>query len=82
MKLVYRKEALKTLTRMPRPTALLIRDKVEALAENPYTTNNNVKALEGVEGYRLRVGDWRVIYRIDGDVLEVLRIAPRGGVYK
>lgn len=39
---------------------------------------------ETVEGYRLRVGDWRVIYHIDDKVLKILviKIASRGGVYK
>lgn len=82
MQLIYRKEASKTLFKLPRNTALTIRDKIEALAAAPFAGNNNVKVLEGVDGYRLRVGDWRVIYRINGGILEVLRIAPRGGIYK
>ncbi len=54
--------------------------KIEAYAENPASQANNVKALRGREGIRLRVGDWRVIMH-DGEVLDVLRIGPRGGVY-
>jgi mRNA interferase RelE/StbE len=35
-------------------------------------------------GYRLRVGDWRVIYDVDSGrlVIRVLRAGARGGVYK
>ncbi len=35
-------------------------------------------------GYRLRVGDWRVIYEIKGDelIILVLRIGRRGEVYR
>jgi mRNA interferase RelE/StbE len=40
-----------------------------------------VKTLSGRTGVRLRVGDWRVILDDQGDVLDVLKIGPRGGVY-
>jgi len=44
----------------------------------------NVKALRGGGRYRLRVGDWRVIYTLRDDVLVVLvvRIAHRREVYR
>ncbi|MDK9721349.1 MAG: type II toxin-antitoxin system RelE/ParE family toxin [Rhodospirillales bacterium] len=79
----YSSEVIVTLRRMPANTARTIRGKVERLAGNPYAPNNNVKALKGRPGYRLRVGDWRVIYELQGSVLvvEVLAIAPRGSVY-
>ena len=31
---------------------------------------------------RLRVGDWRIIYRINGDIVEILKIGNRKDVYK
>ncbi len=69
---------------MPRNVAVLIRSKIDALAADPYAPNNNVKKLKGSDDYRLRVGDWRVIYSlIDARlVIVVVRIAPRGGVYE
>jgi mRNA interferase RelE/StbE len=35
-------------------------------------------------GYRLRVGDWRVVYLLDREriVIQVIRIAQRGEVYR
>ena len=36
--------------------------------------------LEGEDAIRLRVADWRVIM-LDGEVLDIVRIAPRGSVY-
>lgn len=62
-------------------TAMLIRTKIEAYATNPASQANNVKSLKGREGIRLRVGDWRVIMDDQGNVLAVLEIGPRGGVY-
>lgn len=57
---------------MPRTTALLIRDKLRQLALDPHAPNINVAKLQGREGYRLRVGDWRVIYEIHDDRLVVM----------
>lgn len=80
----YSKAARKTLKGMPRTTAMLIMEKVEALAADPMGPNNNVKKLTNHPGYRLRVGDWRVVYLIHEQVLliAVVRIAPRGDAYQ
>lgn len=82
--IAYNRDALKTLSRLPRNVALLIRNKVIALARDPFARNNNVRALAGRPGYRLRVGDWRVIYDLDHGlrILAVERVAPRGGAYQ
>lgn len=77
----YTKAAIRALRRMPANTAALIRLKIEAYAEDPASQANNVKALKGREGIRLRVGDWRVIMDDRGTVLAVLEIGPRGGIY-
>lgn len=29
----------------------------------------------------MRVGDWRVMFVIDGDVMKIAAIGPRGGIY-
>jgi mRNA interferase RelE/StbE len=78
----YTRKALKALRRMPADTAQRIIAKIEQYAEEPETQGNNVTALKGREGIRLRVGDWRVIMNDDGVVLAVLEIGPRGSVYE
>lgn len=78
----YTRQALKALRRMPADTAQRIIAKIEQYAEEPETQANNVTALKGREGIRLRVGDWRVIMNDDGVVLAVLEIGPRGSVYE
>lgn len=65
---------------MPANSARRIIEKIEAYASDPASQGNNVKALRGRDGIRLRVGDWRVIM-IDGVVLDVLEIGPRGSIY-
>lgn len=77
----YSRSALKTLRKMPRDTAERIMGKVDQYAADPASQANNVKALQGRDGIRLRVGDWRVIMR-DGEVLAVLEIGPRGSIYE
>lgn len=81
MEITYTKTAIKALRRMPRNTADRIRSKIEDYATDPASQANNVKALKGRGGIRLRVGDWRVIMDDRGTVLAVLDIGPRGGVY-
>ena len=44
-----------------------------------------VKKMAGTDGFwRIRVGDWRIIYRVEDVQLLVLviKMAPRGGVYR
>lgn len=80
----FTKQADRALRKMSRKTARLIREKLDQLAQDPYARNPNVTRLQGRPGYRLRVGDWRVIYELEDDrlVIMVLKVAPRGGVYR
>jgi mRNA interferase RelE/StbE len=82
--ITYSKEATKSLLRMPRNTAKLIREKLEVIAADPFADHTNAKKLQGREGYRLRVGDWRVIYTIQSEklIIMVLKVASRGEAYK
>lgn len=81
--ITYSREATKTLIKMPANTAKLIRSKIEQYAADPAGLANNVKALKGGEGvFRLRVGDWRVLFTDEGEVIAIVRIAPRGSVYE
>lgn len=69
---------------MPRNTASLIREKLEQIAVDPFSSIPNSKKLQGRDGYRLRVGDWRIIYEVHKKevVIIVLKVAPRGEVYR
>jgi mRNA interferase RelE/StbE len=77
----YTKDALRSLRAMPVNTATLIRGKIDQYASDPASLAANVTKLQGRSGYRLRVGDWRVIFDENGSVLAILKIAPRGGAY-
>ena len=82
--ILFTRQADRALRKMPRNTTRLIREKLDQLAQDPYARNPNVTKLQGRPGYRLRVGDWRVIYELKDDrlVIMVLKVAPRGGAYR
>ena len=83
MQIRYSKQALRSLMRMPRNQAELIRAKIVQYAQAPGSLSANVTSLKGEPGiFRLRVGDWRVIFGQDGEVLDIIRIAPRGSAYE
>lgn len=81
--LEYSKQAARALMRMPSNTSITIRAKLLELAQNPLAARN-VKKLTDHPGYRLRVGDWRVLYLLDNGrlIVYVAEIGARGGVYK
>ena len=57
----------------------------DTLAGNTTTALNNIKALKGtLHGYRLRVGDYRLIYQINKNVLTIviIKIAHRKEIYQ
>ena len=82
--IVFTKQATKTLQKIPATILVNIRQKIEQIAENPFLSHPNVTKLQNREGYRLRVGDWRVIYEVQQDkvVIMVLKIGLRKEVYR
>ena len=82
--IIYRRSTVRALGRLPRNVAHRIRSRIEQLAQNPYAPDNNVTKLQGRDGYRLRVGDWRVIYDLNDEqlIVLILRIGPRGSIYQ
>jgi mRNA interferase RelE/StbE len=83
-KITYTTQAAKSLFKMPRNTAYLIREKLTQIANDPFASIPNAKKLQDRPGYRLRVGDWRLIYEINKKevVIIVMKIATRGEVYR
>lgn len=75
--------ARKSLARLPAEIAARIITKISPLAENPRPPG--AVALQGVKGdLRLRVGDYRIIYRVEDDsqVVRVVKIAHRSEIYR
>jgi len=75
----------KVLARMQPAKARDIREAIDKVSADPTAPNNNLRALRGVpNGFRIRIGDWRVSYTLDRqtDVMSVFEIASRGGAYR
>ncbi|HEV3305768.1 MAG TPA: type II toxin-antitoxin system RelE/ParE family toxin [Candidatus Sulfotelmatobacter sp.] len=77
------KSFAKSLSRLPANWQKRILGKIKEIAADPYAKHNNVAKLQGRDGYRLRIGDWRVIYELHYDRLELwaLEVGSRGGIY-
>ncbi len=82
-KIIYRKSALKALSKMPRKIAEKFTGSFVLLSDNK-EEGLDIKKLEGREGFRLRIGGYRAIYRRLNDVMviDVINAGIRGDIYK
>ena len=80
-KIIYHPEIPGDLSRIPRNIKDTIRRAIETrLIPNPYLTGEPLR--QSLKGHRkLRVSDYRVIYRIQDDEIIVLKIGHRKEVY-
>ena len=77
MKLTILKDARKFIRRLPQKHQQRIVTAIFALPKG------DVAPLEGEKSaYRLRVGDWRVVYQVIGDEIIIRKVGNRGDVYK
>ncbi len=76
------RRAQKALARLPKRDYERVRDAIRALAENPRPPG--ARKLRDREGWRIRVGVYRVIYEIDdaNRAVTVLDIGHRGDIYR
>jgi mRNA interferase RelE/StbE len=81
-RVILEPRAQKQLDALDARAAARIARALRLIAADPYAAPN-VKALKG-GGFRLRVGDWRVLYDLRDDLLVVLvaRVAHRREVYR
>ena len=80
---IISRTAEKQLESLPKYIANTITQKIEALGGAPRPPG--CKQLHGIENtYRLRVGDYRVVYTIQDKklLIEVIRIGNRNNVYR
>lgn len=81
---VMRPSAARDFDRAPERTRARLAPVLRALADDPRPPG--VKALKGrLRGmYRVRVGRWRIVYRVDEEagVVSVAQIALRDSVYE
>lgn len=81
----WRERAVKQLRAIPQPAALTILRALAPLGDDPRRTDADIKKLAGHEDrYRLRVGDYRIIYEIiDGQlVILIVGVGHRREIYR
>ncbi|MDR0984470.1 MAG: type II toxin-antitoxin system RelE/ParE family toxin [Ruminococcus sp.] len=76
--LKWHKQAIKHMGNLPLHRQNQINQAISYL---PY--EGDIKKLKGSKGrFRLRVGDYRIIYRLTGNDIHIDDVTPRGSAYK
>ena len=81
----WRERAVRQLRAIPQPAALTILRALTPLGDDPRRPDAQVKKLAGYEDrYRLRVGDYRIIYEVmDGQlVILIVGVGHRREIYR
>ncbi len=79
----WKRSAEKELKKLDKKILVKILESIEVLAQNPYPIG--CKKLKGTEFiYRIRIGDYRVIYSVVSSILtiEVIKIGHRQSIYR
>lgn len=82
-KVVVLRDPEKVLAKLPRDLRERLRKAIDYLGTDPRP--HGCKRLRGfADLYRVRIGDWRIVYAIRDDlmVVLVLEVGPRGSVYR
>ena len=77
MEIRYSKHAIKFLKKQDKPTQQRILKAIEKL---PF--EGDIKKMQGIDGYRLRVGNYRVLFDVNGIIIDIIDIGNRGQIYK
>ena len=80
---VLLEKAIKQLTKLPHKDANMIAARIDKLQENPYP--NGCKKLQGYdEVYRIRQGNYRILYEVFEDILivKIIKVGNRKDIYR
>ena len=80
MKTVLSPKAAKFLERLNEPTKGRIKSALKKLEQEP--PQGDIKSMSGYDGFRLRVGGYRVLFGIKADTIVITDIGSRGQIYK
>ena len=80
----YTKQATKYIRRMPRKTAAALVDKINIYAANTEGSHPWAKPLTGMEGVRIRQGDYRAACSVieETAIFNVYKIGNRKEIYR
>ncbi len=79
----WKSSARKEIKKLPKDIILKIVDTIEGLVENPFPSGSR-KIIGAQHTYRIRVGNYRIVYSVESNNLLILiiRIRHRRDVYK
>jgi len=77
----YDPKAMKQLSKLDKPVARMILEEIEAFADNPVITKIKKLKTPFDGAYRLRIGDYRVIFYLEEELMLISKIAHRKEVY-
>lgn len=80
--ITFKKAASKQLRKLPKAVLATVASAVDDLANEPRP--DSCKKLKGTDDvYRIRVGDYRVLYTVDDSIItvEVIKVGNRKDVY-
>ena len=80
LKILFTKTAFKNYKKIPLRYKILIDRELDKLKKNEKTDIKSVKGQKNI--YRLRVGNYRVLYEIIKPDLIIVNIDVRGNIYK
>ena len=81
-KVEIKKSAVKEIESLPKRDLQAVLEKINSLTENP--RQHGCEKLSGQEKYRVRCGDYRILYSIEDAILVVcvVKVGHRREVYK
>ena len=78
-KIVWDEKAYDSLNKLEPSISRRIFKKVGELSENPFS--KDIKRLKRGNDFRLRVGDYRVIFSIEQNTIQILKVGHRKNIY-
>ena len=78
--ILYEKEALSELDKLESSISRRIIKKIDEMSENP--SSCDIKKLKASSDYRLRVGDYRIIFELINNLIIILKVGHRQQIYE
>lgn len=75
--ITYSKKAIKFLKKQD---ITVQKRLIHAICKLPL--EGDIKKLQGTNGFRLRVGNFRVLFDVNGTIIDIIEIGNRGQIYK
>jgi len=84
--LIYSATFLQRYRKLSSDLQIKIRSTLKKIEQDPFTRRPgiHIRKLSGfhLRRWRVRVGDYRIIYHVEGEVIKVIEVFPRGRGYR